>query len=79
MTFIWASLIAFLAGAASYYSWDRNKALSLFAAVVAVIAALLGSIMAFFSAVVFFIRLIPFLLLLGTVFILCRILTKDKD
>lgn len=79
MSFIWVSLVALLAGAAAYYSWGQNKPLSLFAAVVSVIAALLATIMAFFSAVVFFVRLIPLFLLVGAVFILYRILTKDKS
>lgn len=71
-TTIIASVIAFLGGAAAYYSWNQNKAISVVAALIGTIAAAVAVILAFVGAVLLIFRIIPILLLVGLLWLLWR-------
>lgn len=67
-----AIVIAVLAGLACFYSWDRNRGLSLGLAIVAGIAAFFGLIGAFFWALGVIFKLIPIVLLVGAIWLIVR-------
>lgn len=71
-TTIIASIVAILAFVATHYTWDRNKAVSLIAACVGLVASAVAVIVAFVGAVVITFKIIPVLILLAAAYILYR-------
>lgn len=60
---ITAIVIAVLAGIGTYYTWERNKGLSMGLAVVTAIAGAVGTLLAFVQALALVFKLLPILLL----------------
>lgn len=77
-TTVTATVIAALAGLATYYSWDRNRLLSALLAVVTALSAAVAVIFAFVGALAIFLRILPTLLLLLGLWLVWKVITRDK-
>lgn len=78
-TTVTAIVIAALAGVGTYYSWNENRGLSTGLALVTLIAGIVGTIGAFMAAVGLFFRLLPLIFVVLGVWLLFKLLTRDKD
>lgn len=73
-----AIVIAVLAGIGTFYTWDRNKGLSMGLAVITLLAGAVGTVGAFVAALSFFFRILPILLMVGGVWLIWKVIQKNR-
>lgn len=78
-TTITATIIAALAGLATFYSWDRNKGLSAVLAIVTALASAVAILFAFLGAVAVIFKILPILLLAFGLWLIWRVFLKKSD
>jgi CHASE2 domain-containing sensor protein len=73
-----AIVIAVLAGIGTFYTWDRNKGLSMGLAVITLLAGAAGTVGAFVAALSFFFRILPILLMVGGIWLIWKVIQKNR-
>lgn len=73
-----AIVIAVLAGIGTFYTWDRNKGLSMGLAVITLLAGAVGTIGAFVAALGLFFRILPLLLMVGGIWLIWKVIQKNR-
>lgn len=71
-------VIAVLAGAAAYYSWGRNRAVSIASGAICLVTSAIATIAAFVWALGVIFKIIPILLLVAAIWIVYKAFTADK-
>ncbi len=78
-TTIIASVIALLAGLATFYGWQNNKLIAVVTALVCALSAAVAVIAAFVGTVIMVMRIIPILLLVFGIWLLWKAATRDRS
>lgn len=77
-TTITAIVIAALAGLATFYSWERNKAVSAVLAIVTAVSSAVAVLFAFVGALAVFFKILPILLLVFGLWLVWRVFVKKS-
>ncbi len=77
-TTIIASVIALLAGLATFYGWQHNKVIAVVTALVCAVSAAVAVIVAFAGTVVMIMRIIPILLLVFGIWLVWKAATRER-
>lgn len=78
-TTLTATIIAAVAAAIAYFTWNTNKAVASLAAVVCLVAASVAVLTGFLGAVVLVLRIIPVLLLALGIWIAWKVFSSRSD